>query len=322
MLVNLTGVIRTNPGRCTDVWAGTDAHKKATETLRLAHAAFLRDRGLAGYVLRTEGRTLTVTLFGGDRTEFSEAWAKEFAVGRDVHVVVANDELRTWNPPVDNERGRVIEVQRDPAEGFGNSGIRLVVTVNFMLEGFRKGRVVRIFAGGWPLKDQPFGEQLFHYGSRAFPLDLMEMPPKEYPGQFPFRTEWSNDHLPWYRLRPGIVPPPYSEHIMSGELVAVDTVKRTGRFLADRTGTPFEFTLTPEGEVRYLKAKADLAAIPIGTHCRFRLFQDDTRAFTKASLVSDEASDLLANEAVWRVTALPFERRDARRCPATSGREE
>ncbi|HEX4612845.1 MAG TPA: hypothetical protein VH092_31930, partial [Urbifossiella sp.] len=182
LLVNLAGVTGTDPGRCTDVWAGADSYKRATEAQQQRHAAFLKARGLAGWVDRTEGWTLTVTLFGGDRAAFERAWAKDFAVDRAVHVVVANDELRTWNPPVDNERGKIVEVLRDPADGFGRSGLRLRVTVNFMLEGFRRGRVVRVFAGGWPVKDQPFGEQLFHYGARSFPPELAELPPKEYPG--------------------------------------------------------------------------------------------------------------------------------------------
>jgi hypothetical protein len=306
-------LINLSDGSATDVWAGGDSHRTATEAQRQKHAAFLRDRGLAGYVNRTEGKTLTVTLFGGDRAEFAKAWAKDFAAGRDVHVVVANEELRTWNPPVDHERGKGIELQHDPVEGYGNSGMRLRVTVNFMLEGFRRGRVVRVFAGGWRLKDQPFGEQLFHYGARSFPPELMELPPKEYPEQFPFRTDWGNEHLPWYRLRAGVAPPEYAGHLVFGELASVGSTGRTGRFLTDRTGTPIDFALTPEGKVRYLnvvhpsapgRAEGDLSAIPLGTRCRFSLFQDAAGAFTKAGLVTDEASDLLANGALWRVTAL------------------
>lgn len=304
LLVNLTGVTKTDPGRCTDVWAGAEAHKQAADQLRQTHAAFLKARGLAGWVDRTDGRTLTVTLFGGDQVAFDRAWSKDFAVGRDAHVVVANDELRTWNPPVDHERGKIVEVLRNSADGYGRSGVRVRVTVNFMLEGFRKGRVVRVFAGGWPLKDQPFGEQLFHYGAQAFPPELMELPPKEYPAQFPFRTDFGNDHLPWYRLKPNVAPPQYAGHLVFGELVSADAARRTGRFRADGAGDVVGFSLIPEGTIRYLNAECDLSGLPVGTRCRFSLYQDDAGQFTRTGLVTDEATHLIANGAVWRVEAL------------------
>jgi hypothetical protein len=307
LLIDATGSTRTDPVHCSDVRAGSDTHQQATEKLRLAHAAFLEARGLAGWVDRTEGRTLTITLFGGDRAEFERTWSKKFTAGRSAHVVVANDELRTWNPPVDNEWGKIIEVARDTADGYGRGGVRLRITVNFMLEGFRKGRVVRVFAEGWPLKDQPFGEQLFHYGARSFPPELQELPPKEYPGQFPFRTDFGNEHLPWYRLDPGVAPPLYSEHLVFGELVSADRGARTGRFRLDGTGETVAFSLTREGTVRYLDVESDLSALPTGTRCRFSMYQDEHDAFTRASLVTDEASNLIANGALWRVESLRLE---------------
>ena len=297
LLVNLAGVT----GRCADVWAGAAAQKQATDRQRRAHAAFVKARGLAGNVDRTDGRTLTVTLFGGDRAAFERTWLAEFSPGRDVKVVVANSELRTWNPPVDQEYGKVVGVEKGVA---GGSGVRLVLSVRHMLEGFRRGRVVRVFGGPWPSPDQPFGEQLFHYGSRALPPDLMELPPREYPEQFPFRTDHGNAHLPWYRLRPGVVPPQYSDHLVFGELVAADPAGRAGRFRADRTGAEVNFSLLPDGSVRFLGAPATLPDIPPGTRCRFHLYQDDRGAFTRASLVLDEFSELAADGVVWRVTGL------------------
>ncbi|HEX4609873.1 MAG TPA: hypothetical protein VH092_16875, partial [Urbifossiella sp.] len=112
-----------------------------------------------------------------------------------------------------------------------------------------------------------------------------------------------NDHLPWYRLRPGVVPPLYAAHLAFGELAAVGP-PGTGRFRADRTGELIDFSLTPDGAVRYLNAPSDLSALPVGTRCRFHLYQDDAGAFTRASLVTDEATDLITNGAVWRVEAL------------------
>ncbi len=274
------------------------ADAAATDRQRRSHAAFLKARGLPARVERTEGRTLTVALLGGDPAEFARQWLPEFATGRGVRVAVANGELRTWNPPVDQESGKVVEARLVAPEGTGDSGARLTVTVGTMLEGFRRGRVVRVFAGEWPSLDQPFGEQLFHYGNRALPAELAECPAQEYPGQFPVRTDRGNRHLPWHRVRPSVAPPPHSEHAVWGELVG------PGRFLADRTGAAVEFTLLPEASVRHLGAASGLAAIPAGTRCRLGLHPDAAGAFTLASSVTDEVSELVANGVVWRVTAL------------------
>lgn len=309
LLINRTGVSATDPGRCTDVWAGTLARRLAAEKQRQRHSAFLKDRGLAGRVEKTEGQTLAVTLFAGDRAAFEKAWPKDFAAGRDVHVVVANDELRTWNPPVDQEAAKVVEVQKIAADAYGHSGVRLVLAVRHMLEGFRRGRVVRVFGAGWKTKDQPYGESLMGYGyERLRTPELVELPPKEYPDQFPFRTDWGNAHLPWYRLKPGVAPPLFAEHRAFGELVSVDPESRTGRFRADRTGTSVDFALIPDGSVRVRNAAAGLADLPLGIRCRFHLYRDEKGAFARAGLVTDEFSYLAANAVTWRVERLDRDR--------------
>ena len=179
-----------------------------------------------------------------------------------------------------------------------------MVTVNFMLEGFRRGRYVRVFPDAWPLQDQPFGEQLFHYGARSFPPELAECPAKEYPEQYPFRTDHGNAHLPWYRLKPGVTPPPDSEHRAFGELLAVGADRRSGRFRLDDSADEVEFSLLPKATVRSLNADADLADIPVGTRYRFHLYRDDAGAFRRVSFVTDEVSDLVHNGAVWRIESV------------------
>ena len=229
----------------------------------------------------------------------------DFAVGKDAAVCVANDELRTWNPPVDKEKATVVEVQKVPIDSYGCSGVRLVVEVKYMLEGFRKGRVVRVFGSGWPLKDSFYGESLMGYGySRLQTEELKENVAKEYPSQFPFRTDYGNEGLPWFYLKAGEAPPPFSEHLVFGELVKADAAKHAGQFRTERTDEVVDFTIIPEGAVKFLNATAELDDIPPGTRCRFHLFQVEKGAFTKASLVSDEFSFLAANRISWRVEAL------------------
>lgn len=305
LLFNLTGKTAADPGRCTDLWIGTDTQQQATAQQRDRFNAFTKMRGLPGWIEHTEGNRLTLTLFSGDPRAFKSAWSADLAVGRDVKVAVANDELRTWNPPVDGERGSIVEVRNIPTEAYGCSGVRLVLTVTNMLEGFRKGRIVRVFGPGWPVKDQFYGESLMGYGfGRMLNEELKENPAKEYPEQFPFRTDYGNAHLPWYRLQAGMAPPPFSGHAVLGELVQADAAARTGRFRTDRTGVAVDFVLVPQGVVRHRNAEASLADIPVGTRCRFQLYRDGKGEFTQAALVTDEFSHLALNSVTCRIEEL------------------
>jgi len=305
LLFNITGKSATSPGVCTDVWIGTDTHTLVTETQRKKFMAFTKWRGLPAWVDKTEGNRITVTLFSGDPKNFAKMWMGDFAAGQEGAICVANDELRTWNPVTDKEKVTIIEAQKLPMDSYGCSGVRLVLEVKYMLEGFRKGRCVRVFGNGWPLKEIYYGESLMGYGyARLQTEELKENVAKEYPAQFPFRTDYGNEGLPWFYLKAGEVPPPYSEHLVFGELVKADAEKHAGQFRTDRTGEVVDFTIIPEGAVKYLNAAATLADIPAGTRCRFHLYQDEKGAFTKASLVSDEFSFLAANVITWRIEAL------------------
>lgn len=305
LLYNFTGKTADNPGRCTDIWIGADTHSLASDAQRKKFAAFTKFRGLPGWIEKTEKDTLTVTLFSGDSKNFEKTWMADFAVGKEVHPVVANDELRTWNPPVDNERGTLLEIQKVPTDCYGCSGVRLVIKVGHMLEGFRKGRVVRVFGAGWKMQDQFYGESLMGYGfGHMMNQELNENVAKEYPEQFPFRTDYGNDTLPWYQLKPGVKPPPFAEHVVFGELLKVDTAARTGQFCTDRKSDVVDFTLTPEGTIKFLNAESKLEDLPIGTRCRFHLFQDEKGAFPKVSFIGDEFSQWASNHTTCRVESL------------------
>jgi hypothetical protein len=308
LLYNLTGKTAASPGHCTDIWVGADTHKQVTERQRTSHAAFVKFRGLPGWIDRIQGNQLTVTLFTGDPGSFTQTYLTDFAVGKEVRAVVANDELRTWNPPVDGEKSKLLEIRKGPVDCYGTSGVQLVFTVANMLEGFRKGRVVRIFGPGWVAKDPFCGEGLMNYGYATLKTaELLECTPKEYPTQFPFRTDYGNETLPWYQLTAAQAPPRFSEHLVFGELVKVDADSHSGQFRTDRTGELVDFTLVPGGEgapVRYLNADADLSDVPIGTRCRFNLYQDDKGAFTRATLITDEFSYLAGNAIEYRIETI------------------
>jgi hypothetical protein len=306
LLYNLTGKTADKPGWCTDIWVGEETHKLATENQRKKFEAFTKARGIAGWVDKTEGKTVTVTLFSGDARAFKETYGADFAEGKGgLKLCVANDELRTWNPPVDGEGSAIVSVEKVPESGYGCSGLRVTVTVSNMLEGFRKGRVVRLFGPGWKTQDQFYGESLMGYGfGRMQNQELVENVAKEYSDQFPFRTDYSNRNLPWYKLQPGVKPPSFAEHVVTGELLKADAAARTGQFRVDGSDTLVDFTLIPEGGVQYLNADASLADIPIGTRCRFSLFQDEKGVFTVASMVTDEYTRLAKNAITLRVDSI------------------
>ena len=163
LLFNLAGAAGQGPGRCAEIWAGVETHKLATEQQRKRHNAFLKERGLPAWIDRVDGGKLTVTLFSGDQTGLKALFKDEGFVPKDraVYAAVANEELRTYNPPVDAMRCKVLEVQSAPTDCHGCSGERWVIEPELLLEGYRKGRVIRLFIDGWPIKDMPKGESLY-----------------------------------------------------------------------------------------------------------------------------------------------------------------
>ncbi|MDB6117676.1 MAG: hypothetical protein JWO08_1457 [Verrucomicrobiaceae bacterium] len=305
LLYNLTGKSADSQGWCMDIWIGVDTHQLTKDNQQNKFNAFIKHRGLPGWIEKTESKNVTLTLFSGDTAAYKKAWADDLVKGKETKLLVTNDELRTWNPPVDGERGAILDVQKVPAECYGCSGFRITVSVSDMLEGFRKGRVARVLIGGWPVKDQFYGESLMGYGfGRMQNQELVENPAKEYPEQYPFRTEFGNEHLSWYQLKPGQPPPPASEHVVYGEVTKVNEDKHSGQFRTDRTGDSVGFNLIENASVRHLNSDAPLSDIPVGTRCRFHLYKDEKGNFTKASLVSDEFSYLASNFITWRVSNL------------------
>jgi hypothetical protein len=266
---------------------------------------FTEKRGVAGWIDKTEGNTVTVTFFSADPAAFQAAYGELLAVGKEGKLCVANDELRTWNPGVDGERGSITEVNKVPTEYFGSSGVQVTLKVSNMLEGFRRGRVVRVFLAGWKVQDQFYGESLMGYGfGRMLNQELVENVAKEYPEQFPFRTDFSNEDLPWYQLKDEVKPPPFSEHVVYGQLVQADAKTGSGKFIAELTGEEVNFTLIKRHALKYLGADPQFAQLPTGQRYRFHLYQDAKGAFTRVSFISDDFSHASANASTARVTAI------------------
>ncbi len=287
-----------------DTRISIEAQKLAADQQRKNHSAFLKARGLAGWIDRVEGKKFAVTFFGERASTlafFKEhafdpaLWAKEH---RTVRTAAANEELRTYNPEVDKETTTFLEIEKAPEGVYGCSGERWVIQPNLMLEGFRKGHIVRVFLqGSWKVEDMPVGENLYNDSISPETHEI-------WWNQFPFRLDSGNEKLPWFQLKPGEFPPLRSEHRVYGELIKIDDAQRSGQFRPDNSAEPVNFKLTPLGAVMHRKADAELGDIPLGTRCLFYLYQDEKGAFTQAAQITDEFTYLAHNSITHRIEEL------------------
>ncbi len=296
--------------RCSELWIGIDTWRRACEIQRKAHFEFLKIRGLPAWIEAIDGKNLILTPLAASPLELMETmkladinpeeWAKG---GRGTAgTVVANQELRSYNPPVDREWGRWVAWQRVDTNGIGHGGFRWTVSVNHLLEGFRPGEVVRVFArDNWKVEDMPFGEGIYDHVWESPEID---------PGAYPYRTDFCNDHLPWYRLQPGKLPPGESAHQRWGDLVELAADGRSGHFRDELTNKTESFTLPPWATAWALGAEGLITDIPLGTRCRFALHQDAGGAFTVASLIRDEFTVQKQRRLTARVIAVRADRNE------------
>lgn len=293
---------------------GTKHGQVPDETQRQRFIDFTKARGLAGWIDYTSGKTLNVTFFSGAPHAFAANWGDDFTEGSAVSVCVANDELRTWQPTSCGERGTIIETQTVPVAGHGCSGCRVVIQVNNMLEGFRQGRVVRVFGAGWKVRNQLYQECLINYGYSGRPApDFRECLAKHYPEQYPFRTDHGNRNLPWFQVRDGMPPPSYAEHLMFGELTRVDAVTQSGEFRTEGSGELVKFAMLNTGKklpaIRFQSdsfegASSRLADLRVGQRYRFHMFQDAGGDFTRCTFLSDDYSNLVLNGINYQIRSL------------------
>ena len=150
LLVNFGGSTVTSRPRCADIWVGTETHKLVTERRRDAHTAAARERGLPGWIDSVDGKTFTVTFFAGSRKDFPKILGDD-PWGKPVFATLADDELRPEGA------GVKMNLKNHPPEGetagtYGYSGVRWVIEANPLPEGYRPGRVVRVWKEEWKPK--------------------------------------------------------------------------------------------------------------------------------------------------------------------------
>jgi hypothetical protein len=308
LLINLSGTGAQRPRRCTDLWVGAETHHQITEQQRKRHVAWVKERGLPAWIDRVEGRKLTVTLLSSEPASLAglfkdegidpAKWAKEH---QEVNVVVADENLRSYWPVVSKRGGSVRDYQTVPTDCYGCSGVRWVIEVDRLLEGFRAGRNIRIFPHTWPTKDMPFGEGLHASGHDIDePPEALEL----VAADFPYRTDFGNAQLPWYRFESGRFPPDHSAHQVIGDLVQVEPDQRAAMFRLGGSGEPRRIALAPCAAVLLHGADAELPELPAGMRCRLALHPDQQGNFTIASAIRDEYSWMAGNTVTYRLETI------------------
>jgi hypothetical protein len=166
MQVNLTWDPSWGYGKfhVLDLWLDQQALDVAAEVQRQTHVRHQRHRWLPGWVDGVEYEadqpngtaTVSVTLFGGmDASLYDEVTGS-----RNAQIAVAEPTLRTWRKDQDSQGGPLLEVRKSPSPPHGSSGIRLRVRVRQVLEGYRKGGIVRVGVSSFPASVLPPEERV------------------------------------------------------------------------------------------------------------------------------------------------------------------
>jgi hypothetical protein len=145
----------------TEAWADEEALKAAAERQREVHLRYERVRGVPARIDHVEHRPggsgiLTMTFFGGRDPSLYETFQEK----RGVRVAAAEPTLRTWWADHDYKSVRILEARRAEAAPPGCSGLTLRADCAELIEGFRPGRIVRVWADAWPRVKLPPEERV------------------------------------------------------------------------------------------------------------------------------------------------------------------
>jgi len=140
-------------------------------------------------------------------------------------------------------------------------------------------------------------------------LALVDDPP-------PFRKDGGDEKLPWFQLKAGEFPPEGAAHEISGELIGLDPVARTGTLRVDRNDSQrtddydaaLPFSLLPYAKVMFHGSYAELRDVPLGTHLDGQFFvkdgKDKKNVFERVLRLEDDFSRFTRLKKSWRVDAV------------------
>ena len=157
--------------KCRDIWLDVESQQLATEHQRQVHIQHMKTRWLPGWVEKVErgdpkhSGKVTVTLFGGMDPSLYKEFMKS---GGSMQVTAATETLRTsWQHGLGAKSSKfeVTQIENPP---YGDSGVRVKFAIDFLREGFRPGRIVRVRHGSWDDKvELPVSERITNASQRV-----------------------------------------------------------------------------------------------------------------------------------------------------------
>lgn len=150
----------------SDIWLDEASMERAAQNQTERHRAFIRKRWMPAWVDEVAygkfGRaTVTVTLFGGmDGNLYSDFQKGAQAVMNGVENTLKHAG-GGYGPAHMASKGSIVEITKVAGEvPFLNSGIQVRFETDLVIEGIRKGRIVRIRPSGWPAVNIPREEYI------------------------------------------------------------------------------------------------------------------------------------------------------------------
>jgi hypothetical protein len=155
LLFNRTARTPTSQGRCTDIWAGVDTQKLATEKERAAHQAVLKKNGRPAWIDRVEGKQITITFFAASHAEFIATVNCDPPRNHPVYTVLCNEKLQPEAAPAEKMGVLTRLPEGNDAGTYGSSRVRWLLDPEKLPPDYRPGRIVRVLEDAPPVAAEP-----------------------------------------------------------------------------------------------------------------------------------------------------------------------
>ncbi len=149
--------------RCKEVWLDMESQDLATALQYKSFVSYARDRGFPLRIDTVEDKTrvLTATLLETGLPSVHTEW--KIGPGHDLSPAAAS--LRMWEPAggqggPDRIGGVTITAIEEMPVGYGCGGAKITLTVPYLIEGFRPGCILKLYANGMHCPCLPIEERL------------------------------------------------------------------------------------------------------------------------------------------------------------------
>jgi len=157
---NITWATLYGRGLLREIWIDDESRQLAASHQSAKHHDYIRQRGVAGWVdaVDNSNRIITITFFGGVDMKLID----EFVKGKQAEIAVATKSLMMYDPFNDRRGGPVLDVKHVTIQP-ESSGVQIQVQPDILLEGYRPGRIIRVFTPSIPFRTLPQEEGLYGF---------------------------------------------------------------------------------------------------------------------------------------------------------------